>query len=579
MRALPPWIGWAGLALVMLLEAVLVVKAANPSPHSGGDNAGYVALAYSLLDRHAYVELWEPGEPAHTKYPPGFPLLLAGMIALGARTWTALKASSAVFTVLAVGLAYLWAWRRRSWWMGLGVAFVLAWSDSFVYSSQWVLSDPLFLVLTLAGLTAFEPPRRETAGGLDPGPGGEGADPPEGPSGRWMALGVVASILAYFTRSAGLPLVAAIALWLAWGRRWRALGAFAAAFAVPAALWMVRSAVAGAPGYVSEFWMVNPYDPSLGRAGVGDLLTRIIENTKLYFGSAIPAGLVGRRGPTTTLLGGVLTLLALAGWGRRVRRPGVAELFAPLYLGLILLWPVVWSGDRFALPLFALVLFYAAELLSDGARRLNEYAPLLVGALAVFLLWVPAQQAWRTYVAQAELCRDRVAEGGAYGCYQPRMREFVTAARWASVGLPEGSVVLTRKPRIFYVLSEIKSRTYPLVESADTLLAAADAAGARYALIDYLDNLGGLYMIPSVHQRPGAFCALVGFGGDQQGIQTQLLGVQPVERRGRPGTVQTQEGVTNLTVRLCPADYRRPDAPTVPPHSSLEIPLLSRLDR
>ncbi|MCA9738844.1 MAG: hypothetical protein KC645_14535, partial [Gemmatimonadetes bacterium] len=335
----------------------------------------------------------------------------------------------------------------------------------------------------------------------------------------------------------------------------------------------------GAPGYVSEFWMINPYDPSLGRAGPGDLITRVFENTRLYLGSAIPAGLTGRRGPMTALLGTVLAVLALVGWGRRLRRPGVVELFAPLYLGLILLWPVVWSGDRFALPLFPLVLLYAAEALSAGTRRLHPQAPLVVGGFAVFLLWLPGLQTWRSYAAQSELCTERVAEGGPYGCYQPRMREFVTAARWVSVGLPEGSVVLTRKPRIFYVLSEVQSRTYPLVESADTLLSAADAAGARYALIDYLDNLGSLYLIPSVHQHPGAFCALVGFGGDEQGIQTQLLGVQPPERRNLRGRSETVEGATSLTIRFCPEDYRRAEAPTVAPYSSPEIPLLTRLDR
>ena len=46
----------------------------------------------------------------------------------------------------------------------------------------------------------------------------------------------------------------------------------------------------------------------------------------------------------------------------------VAEYFFPLYAGLILLWPEVWSGDRFALPLFPLILFYAASALQWALR-------------------------------------------------------------------------------------------------------------------------------------------------------------------------------------------------------------------
>ena len=569
---LPPWLGWAGLVAVVLLEAYLVIAAANPSPHSGGDNAGYLSLAFSLLDGGQYLELWEPGDPAHTKYPPGYALVLAAMMSLGARTWTAFKASSAFFMVAAVGLAYLWAWRRSSWGLALGVAIVLAFSDSFIYSSQWVLSDPMFLGLTLLALVLLERT------------GEPGADRPQGPqAGRlggraWLIAGVFAAVAAYFTRSAGLPLVVAVGGWLAWKRDWKALGFTAAIFAIPAVLWSVRAQMAGAPGYVSEFWMINPYDPALGRAGLGDLVQRVIENAGLYLGSAIPAGITGRRGPATMTFGVLLALTATVGWARRLRKPHVAELFSPMYLGLILLWPQVWSGDRFALPLFAIVLFYAGEALRDFSEKLHRSAPVLVGGIAVVLLVLPAGQQWSNYVSQAELCRQRVTTEGAYGCYQPRMREFVSAARWSTAGLPEGSVVLTRKPRTFYLLSEVKSRTYPLMESADSLLSFADDAGARYALIDYLDNLGARYLVPSVHQQPRAFCALVGFGGGEEGIQTQLLGVRDPQDRPTGRGATAQPGPGSLTIPYCPESYMTPEAASSSPYTSLEVPLLSRLD-
>ena len=182
-------------------------------------------------------------------------------------------------------------------------------------------------------------------------------------------------------------------------------------------------------------------------------------------------------------------------------------------------------------------------------------------------------------MTQSRVCTQRVAEEGAFGCYQARMREFVSAARWATDGLPENSVVLTRKPRTFFLLSEVKSRTYPLLESADSLLAAADDAGARYALIDYLDNLGSRYLVPSVHQRPLAFCALVGFGGDAEGVQTQLLGVRAREQRQATAEQAAEGGVGNLTIPFCPPSYREADAPEAAPYTSLEVPLLSRLDR
>ena len=44
------------LAVVLGVAAALIGGAFVPAPHSGGDNAGYVTLAYSLLEHGSYAE-------------------------------------------------------------------------------------------------------------------------------------------------------------------------------------------------------------------------------------------------------------------------------------------------------------------------------------------------------------------------------------------------------------------------------------------------------------------------------------------------------------------------------------------
>jgi hypothetical protein len=598
-RAMPAWVPWAMFVLVVALSGFVVMRAHNPSPHSGGDNAGYLTLAYSLLDRGAYLDLYEPGEPIHTKYPPGYPGVLALLMLAGARTWGVFKATSAVFVVGAVGVSYLWAWRRRNWVFAVGLAALLALTDSFIYSSQWVLSDPLFLILTLFALLAFDrayaldlfaslsaeegtgedggSAAAETPAGADVG-GSEAASGATRASRSWLIAGCAAAILAYFTRSAGLPLVLAVLAWLALRRRLRTAAMFAIAFAVPAVLWWLRGTRGAQVGYVSEFWMVNPYDPSLGTVGVFGLLLRVWGNAALYFGSAIPAGITGLRTPLTGLLGLLIVAFSLGGWVRRMRRPGVAELFVPLYFGLILLWPEVWSGDRFALPLFPLVLFYAGESLVEMARAADRRAPVIAGAVALALLIFPAAIAWRANVAQASHCQERVQTNGAFGCYTPRMREYVSAAKWSGANLPDTAVVLTRKPRIFYLMGGVKARTFPLHPEADSLVAAAEGAGAAYALIDYIDNIASLYLVPAVHERPGGFCALAGFGGDERGIQTQLLGILPPAEWDADLEVGSDEGVASVTMKPCDLRYSPETTVDVEDQPSTDVPLLKGLD-
>jgi len=547
--------------VVVVLSAIIVVGAFNPAPHSGGDNAGYVTLAYSLVSHHTYTDLYDPAQLPHTKYPPVFPALLAFLMLLGARTWTALKTVAAVSTVAVAGFTYLWAERRLGPGRALGVAGAVVLSSSVVYYSHWILSDPTFLALTLAALWAFDR-----------------ADEDGAPIG-WLVLGVAAAGLAYFTRSAGLPLLVALAGWLALRRRWRALAGAALAVGIPAFLWWLRAHAVGQIEYTSEFWMVNPYQPSLGRVGIGGLVARVVANVHGYVGTHIPTGIVGSgSGPGIVALGVILVVLGAVGWGRRsARRIGVVELFTPLYAGLILLWPEVWSGDRFALPLLPILFLFAAEALTEGARRLGDRTAALVGLVAFVVVLLPAFGSWLGATRQASACAALTKQNGAFACYGTRYADFADAAVWSGANLPDGSVVLSRKPRIFFVLSGLRSRTFPFEEQPVAHLALADSLDARYELLDQVDGLAGRYIGGAIRREPGAYCDIRPFGRGT-GVGTRLFGLLPPDDRAPP-----ESGGEARTVRIgaCPDSYVRSGAnltsyPSSPPSS--RIPLLEGMD-
>ena len=248
------------LPLVLCISTAVIVVAFNPAPHNGGDNAAYVTLAFSLAEHGTYTDLYDPAEMPHTKYPPVFPGLLALMLLLGARTWSALKTVSAVFTIAAVGFTYLWAERRLGAVGALGLSVMLAISPALVYYSHWILSDPIFLCFTMAALWALERSEQESA------------------SVWWLVGGVATVGLAYFTRSAGLPLLFALFGWLALRRKWLPLTFSSIAMGVPALLWWIRGRGEGIGEYTSEFWMVDPYQPALGTVSFGGLLARAFSN-------------------------------------------------------------------------------------------------------------------------------------------------------------------------------------------------------------------------------------------------------------------------------------------------------------
>lgn len=546
---------WSLLAASVGVSAALVIGAFNPAPHSGGDNAAYLALAHALVEGRGYVDAYDPLGAPHTKYPPLFPLLLAGLVAAGATTWTAFKVLVAGATVVGVGVTYVWAQRRVGPWKAFSIAVLVAASAGVVYYSHWILSDPVFVLLVLASLWALE---RAEAEAWDP---------------RWIACGAAAALAAYFTRSAGLPLLVAILGWLAMRGRLRTLVVVAAAFAVPVVAWWLRGRGAGVGDYVTEFWLVDPYQPALGTVGLGGLAARAVENGLAYASRHVPAAVVGSQGAWTLALGIVLVGGAVWGWVIETRRkPGAAELFVPLYVGLVLLWPQVWGGDRFVLPILPLLLLYGAVALERATRRFGGGAQVLAAAAFVLLL-LPALGSWTGAVREARICGGAMASGGPFACYGGRVTEFVGAAGWMGAALPEGAAVMTRKPRIFYVMSGgVPSRTFPFDPDPEAQLAEADAVGARYVFLDRWDGQAARFVAAAVQARPAAFCFVHGFGaGPDDGAQ--LLGILPAEGRTVGGT----DGSGRVLISQCPEDYLSPDAEPTSYRSttSTRIPLLS----
>lgn len=565
---------FAGLAAG--LSTAVVVLAFTPIPHTGGDNSGYVSLAHTLLTERSYVESFDPAGLPHTKYPPVFPALLALMIAFGARTWAVLKLSAAVPTVLATLFTCLWAQRRAGAWTGLAVASLYALSAGVVYYSHWILSDPLFIAFSMGSLWALA----AADPSLDPGSGVEDSGAAAADAGAgdmaplrpgWLAAGVALAGLAYFTRSAGLPLVLATLGWLAWTRRWRALGGSGAALGLPMFLWWLRGRGAGVAQYATEFWMVNPYDPALGSIGLGGLLERIGENLGSYVFQHVPAGIVGAGFGASTLLGVLLTVGALAGWVTSARdRIGPAEIFFPLYAGLMVVWPAVWGGDRFALPLYPLVFLYGARTLGLLSGRIPALVVQAVGVAAVAALALPAASDLMRTSGESGECAAYAAQRGPWSCYGPSVEAFVEAATWMRTGLPEGAAVLSRKPRHFHVLSGHPSRAFPFTDDPAAQLGLADEVGARYILLDQWDGLAMRNVGGAVRRQPGAFCFVRSFGDPAQG-GAQLLGVLPPDQR-RTGGADDQ-----ITLGMCPPGYMSSSSSSSA--SSLErIPLLEGLD-
>lgn len=417
----------AGLvaALAVLAVAVVVLGAASWTGVApfGSDNDEYRLVARQLLHLDGPVVAGVEG----TKYPVGYPAVLAVMDAAGLPPVRAALALNVVLLGVAAALTGLVARHRGA------VAAVAAGGVVLVARPLWVATQSTMpdvaLTAVVAGtlaLLAASSPARRLAIGL-------------------AALAVVATAL----KSVGLLLGLAASASLLWhhrGTKERAwlLAPAASALAVTA----VTALVVGrypehTTGYARTFWLVDPFDASAGDASTADVARRLPERLDLVLDDAARAlwGDLVHGWPAWMLTVALLTAGAVAG-----RTPLARTLlagFVVLDLVALAIWP--YSSVRFGMPLVPIAALGAGAALAAATRRVPAAAAVTGTAVAVGVLVVLAVPALdREADRQASVFRALDAARAEVAAWlpdgavpvSPDYRELATALPYGAAVLP-----------------------------------------------------------------------------------------------------------------------------------------------
>ncbi len=515
------WVGWGVLAGLVAAHILLGVLLFDPKPFIGGDNAAYMILAESLETGQGYRNLHLPGSPTHAQYPPFYPAVLTAARAFGGGLIT-FKVISLLLTSASLVFICLLARGRLGWSGSLAVTAPFAFNPVLLYYSHWVLSEAPFVLLTLVALWGSE----RMIG-----------------SRRWLAATVLAVLLAYLTRAAGLPLVVAVLLAIGWRRRWSELAFVGGGAALVLSGWWMWGRVAAtesAEVYSNNFLLVNPYQPELGYAGPADLIARLVNNVRLYTIEVLPETLAGAAPAGAVslpaLLAGLLIVaLVLIAFLRGIRRVQVVELFTALYLGLLFIWPQVWTDRRFLLPLVPILFLHAASGLVWCFEFLRVKRPAWVlpaaGALLV-LLTVPDHV---RSVGFNQGCQKFYRQGDRLACYPPPWRAFVQTAEWVRANTPEDAIVISRKPRLFYYFGRRRGEVYPFTTEENAVLSFLDDIGADYVSVAPLSATTYRYLVPVINNYPDRFQIVhqVGEGSSAAYVLAYRRGPAPSGAEGR----------------------------------------------
>jgi 4-amino-4-deoxy-L-arabinose transferase-like glycosyltransferase len=477
--------------IILGAHVLLALLLFDPKLATAGDNAWYIILAKSILQGR-YHNLYDPTEPAHTLYPPGFAALIAPAVAIAGASFIPMKLIVLLCSIGAVALFYLMLKRimpGRTW---LAPLLMFAACPLLLEYSHEVFSEVPFVLFTVLGLFLFQ---RALAS--------------ERNQVRNFLLAGAAVGAAYYIRSQGLFLIAAVGLVLLVGRRWKALAVTAAAIALIALPWFVRTQLVPHGGYLPWLLTKDPYNLAAGKLTLGDMTGRFLANIQLYVFRVYPLIVLpvfGARANSILLgfVGVAATAVTVVGLFRRLvlTKAGAMELYTVFTLGVVLFWPAVWSGDRFLLPILPFLLYYLyVGLETLSARLRTRYLAQSVCAFVVLLACV-------TNVGRASTNLTDLGgyvKGDRFSGYDEGWRAYFEATLWLRDHTEPNAVVVTRKPQFTYLYSGRHSFVYPYIADENRVLAAIDSLGANYAFLESFFAQSIKYFYPVIKNHPERF--------------------------------------------------------------------------
>jgi hypothetical protein len=471
------WLLISILALFILISLLMF----DPKPFVGGDNAAYVSLSKSLVQGKGLSEIWTPEGKAHTQYPFGFPLLLApiSLLKMPYVWYKLIPWLSGFLSLLAFGLLI----KDDKKILYILPLFLLAINPYFLEYTHWVLSELPFTIFVL--LTFLFLQRWEEKGGY-----------------LWLSRVILSAVFANHIRSAGIALYLGIFIYLLFKRKFKASAVFIAGCIALTLPWAMRNSHYGTSGgYLEQFLMRDPYQPELGLLGIGGLFQRFFANIEIYFTSALPRMLFPAA-DKWGLSGGLIIIMLLtvipavtALIARIIKNPKGYDWFVLIYLGMSLLWPEAWSDIRFLLPLLPFLLFYLAQAYQYVLSFIFKRKALWPGVMLLFLIAAAnVSTGWNRIGSNLEARKYHSQD--KYSGYDSAWRSFFTAAEWVKNNTPENSIVVSRKPTLFYLGAERKAYCYPFTTQQDSLLKAIERAD--FVMVEPVSGTGQRYLIPVV---------------------------------------------------------------------------------
>ena len=438
------------------------------------DDGSYLVLAKSISSSPSYGHMSNPGTPLPTRYPFGFPLLLAPF-AYWSNSFQAVKSVSFIATLFNMGLLF-WGWSficsEKSHWWSLAVISVSSLSPLVIGQAGMVMSEPVFTTFMLLSFIFAE----------------RVVSNPQ----SWLNQILLGAFLAYAmsVRTVGIFLVLAALLSIVIRLQWKSVRLLV--ISIGSGVVILASILLFTNIGIKDLWpqayMNQGTAPgNWGQNASSQLIPRLIEGSRAYLQSHIREavlpiggganGKVFGRVSLSAMLGLIITCIVGVGLiattlGVRGLLPSIL-LFEMMYLPMMFFWP--WRGVRLLYPvqpflvyqflsgILFLVSFSLAFLKRQGLYT-NTPQFITIGVALVLMI---------TCVAKSYSLDDS----------RLHLPDLEVGMVWLKENSDGSAVVLARNPDNIFLYSDRKTIDYPKIDTQTGLEQFLDKQGVDYILL------------------------------------------------------------------------------------------------
>lgn len=462
-----------------------------------GDNAGYYILGKSIATGNGYSNIHTKNANGHNHFSPGYPTIIAATSLLFSDDIKTIKRVNGILFILSVFLIFLIAYSLTQ---NIHIAFIaglftllnfhlLSYSTIMMSEISFLFFSSLSIFLFIK--TKFTDPIYK----------------------NWIFIALIFSIIiSYYIRPTGIALISGIGLILLIKRQWKYLITLTVSFLALALPWQIRSHSLGGSSYLRQLVRKNPYRPELGELEFADWFTRIFQNMERYITREIPSGIynfftVNNYNDDISqqewLVGIITASLILFGL-IRLKEKGLLILFYLLStFGILLLWPSVWTGPRFIIPLIPFLLFLLIYGVTQLFLQLIQYVFTLNHKHAFYLVLAAASFFYGFKVYQQPLDQLR---SNSKTEYPANFKNYFEIAEWVQANTPDTSVTCCRKGQLFYLHSEKKVSSFKSTLDIEDQINFLKKNGTDYVVIEQLGySSTNKYLYPAVQRYPNKF--------------------------------------------------------------------------